>query len=102
MSYPGGKSGSGVYQTLINLMPPHDIYIEPFLGMGGVFISAIPRVQAIPFPLTENPPSEMPVLDSEVCVPAREVATCNTLLPASSSVPRCSTDKDLRKRREEV
>lgn len=36
MSYPGGKNGAGVYQTLINLMPPHDQYIEPFLGMGGV------------------------------------------------------------------
>ena|SRR5882724_2186639 len=36
MSYPGGKNGSGVYQTLINLMPPHQQYIEPFLGMGGV------------------------------------------------------------------
>ncbi len=34
MTYPGGKAG--VYQTLINLMPPHLQYIEPFLGMGGV------------------------------------------------------------------
>ncbi len=32
MSYPGGKSGAGVYQKIINLMPPHDTYIEPFLG----------------------------------------------------------------------
>jgi DNA adenine methylase len=32
MSYPGGKSGAGVYQQIINLMPPHDTYIEPFLG----------------------------------------------------------------------
>lgn len=36
MTYPGGKSGAGVYQTLINLMPPHEIYIEPFLGAGAV------------------------------------------------------------------
>jgi DNA adenine methylase len=36
MTYPGGKAGSGVYQTLINLMPPHDVYIEPFLGGGAV------------------------------------------------------------------
>lgn len=36
MSYPGGKNGSGVYQTIINLMPPHDVYIEPFLGGGAV------------------------------------------------------------------
>lgn len=32
MTYPGGKSGAGVYQKIINLMPPHDVYIEPFLG----------------------------------------------------------------------
>lgn len=36
MSYPGGKAGSGVYQAIINQMPPHDVYIEPFAGAGGV------------------------------------------------------------------
>lgn len=36
MGYPGGKAGSGVYQTIINLMEPHDVYIEPFLGGGAV------------------------------------------------------------------
>lgn len=36
MSYPGAKSGAGVYQTIINLMPPHTVYIEPFLGSGAV------------------------------------------------------------------
>jgi|SRR6266446_8517221 len=36
MTYPGGKNGSGVYQTIINRMPPHDVYIEPFLGSGAV------------------------------------------------------------------
>jgi hypothetical protein len=36
MTYPGGKNGSGVYQKLINLMPPHDVYIEPFLGSGAI------------------------------------------------------------------
>ena len=36
MGYPGGKAGAGVYQTIINLMPPHDVYIEPFLGGGAV------------------------------------------------------------------
>lgn len=30
--YPGGKAGSGVYQTIINQIPPHDLYIEPFAG----------------------------------------------------------------------
>ncbi len=36
MTYPGGKNGSGFYQRLINLMPPHEVYIEPFLGGGAV------------------------------------------------------------------
>lgn len=36
MRYPGGKNGAGVYQTIINLMPPHTVYIEPFLGGGAI------------------------------------------------------------------
>ena len=36
MSYPGGKHGSGVYQQIINRIPPHDAYIEPFLGGGAI------------------------------------------------------------------
>jgi site-specific DNA-adenine methylase len=36
MNYPGGKNGAGVYQKIINNIPPHDIYIEPFLGSGAI------------------------------------------------------------------
>lgn len=36
MTYPGGKSGAGVFQRIINLMPPHRIYVEPFLGGGAI------------------------------------------------------------------
>lgn len=36
MPYPGGKNGAGVYQKIINLMPPHQVYIEPFLGGGAI------------------------------------------------------------------
>jgi DNA adenine methylase len=36
MEYPGGKNGAGVYQRIINLMPPHRVYIEPFLGSGAI------------------------------------------------------------------
>jgi DNA adenine methylase len=36
MAYPGGKGGEGVYQTIINQMPPHRVYIEPFLGGGAI------------------------------------------------------------------
>lgn len=34
--YPGGKAGAGVYQRIINLIPPHRVYIEPFLGGGAI------------------------------------------------------------------
>jgi len=37
MSYPGGKGGSGVAQRIICQMPPHDLYIEPFLGQSAVW-----------------------------------------------------------------
>ena len=36
MTYPGGKNGAGVYQKIINLMPPHTVYIEPFIGGGAI------------------------------------------------------------------
>jgi len=36
MKYPGGKCGSGVYQRIISQMPPHECYVEPFLGGGSV------------------------------------------------------------------
>jgi DNA adenine methylase len=36
MPYPGGKNGAGTYQRIINLMPPHETYIEPFLGGGAI------------------------------------------------------------------
>jgi DNA adenine methylase len=34
--YPGGKNGAGVYQQIINQMPPHEIYIETHLGSGAL------------------------------------------------------------------
>lgn len=35
-SYPGGKSGAGIYQRLINLIPRHRILISAFAGRCGV------------------------------------------------------------------
>lgn len=37
MKYPGGKGGAGVYQTIINLIPPHSVYVEAFAGGANVF-----------------------------------------------------------------
>lgn len=36
MTYPGGKEGAGVWQRIVNLMPPHAVYVEMFAGGGAV------------------------------------------------------------------
>lgn len=35
-TYFGGKDGSGTYQTIINQIRPHLVYIEPFAGAAGI------------------------------------------------------------------
>lgn len=35
-SYPGGKGTDGTFQRLINCIPPHQHYVEPFLGGGAI------------------------------------------------------------------
>lgn len=54
MGYPGGKNGAGVYQRIINLMPPHEVYIEPFLGGGAVMRLKKPAALNIGFDLSET------------------------------------------------
>jgi len=41
MTYIGGKNGSGTYQAIINEFPPHDVYIEAFLGSGAVYLKKL-------------------------------------------------------------
>jgi hypothetical protein len=47
MGYPGGKAGAGVYQKIINQIPPHDVYCEPFLGEGAVMLRKRPAARTI-------------------------------------------------------
>lgn len=35
--YQGGKNGAGVYQKIINAIPPHREYVEPFAGSAAIF-----------------------------------------------------------------
>lgn len=43
-SYNGGKESDGTYQKIINVMPPHDIYIELFLGNGAIYRNKKPAI----------------------------------------------------------
>ncbi len=47
MKYDGGKNGEGVAQWIINQLPPHETYIEPFLGSGAVLRMKRPAVASI-------------------------------------------------------
>ncbi len=47
VSYFGGKAGSGVFQAIISLMPPHDVYVEPFLGGGAIMRMKRPATRNI-------------------------------------------------------
>lgn len=47
MRYPGGKGGAGVYQRIINMMPPHDTYVETHLGGGNVMERKRPAARNI-------------------------------------------------------
>lgn len=54
MNYLGAKNGSGVYQTIVNLLPPHDTYIEPFLGTGAVLRRKMPAQRNIGIDLNKS------------------------------------------------
>lgn len=34
--YPGGKNGNGTFQTIINQIPSHEIYVEGFAGSAAI------------------------------------------------------------------
>jgi len=53
--YPGGKNGPGVFQRLINQIPPHSVYIEPFLGGGAVMRLKRPALLNIGVDLASGP-----------------------------------------------
>jgi site-specific DNA-adenine methylase len=45
MAYRGGKGS--LFRQLINLIPHHDTYIEPYLGMGAVMRNKLPARRSI-------------------------------------------------------
>lgn len=47
MAWPGGKDGAGVYQRLINQIPPHDIFVSAFLGDCAILRRKLPAATSI-------------------------------------------------------
>jgi DNA adenine methylase len=46
-NYPGAKGGNGTYQEIINKIPPHKTYIEPFCGSAAIFRRKKPAINNI-------------------------------------------------------
>lgn len=47
-SYNGGKAGNGTYQQIINHIPKHDVFIDAFVGGGGIlFKLKLPAITVI-------------------------------------------------------
>lgn len=46
MGYLGSKAISGAYQAIIALMPPHDTYVDLFVGSGAVLLRKPPAARS--------------------------------------------------------
>src|SRR5258706_2171347 len=51
MKYKGGKNGSGVFQRLICMMPPHRVFVEMFLGSGAIMRRKRPAEKSFAYEL---------------------------------------------------
>jgi len=54
MSFAGGKGQAGVYQRIINQMPPHTHYIEAFAGGGSILRLKRPALSSIAIDLDKD------------------------------------------------
>jgi hypothetical protein len=61
--YLGSKAQAGVWQRIICQMPPHDFYVEPFLGSGQIFFRKLPAANNV-------------LIDADAGVIARIGASC--------------------------
>jgi DNA adenine methylase len=53
-NYPGGKNGSGTFQTIINQIPPHDLFVEAFAGSGAILRKKKPAEVTLAFDLNQH------------------------------------------------
>jgi len=53
-TYPGGKAGAGVWQTLVNELPPHREYIAAFAGLDAIARHKRPAERTVLIDLNER------------------------------------------------
>lgn len=71
MNYPGGKNGEGMSQWIINQMPPHEWFVEAFVGSGAVLRMMKPARFNIAIDCDKGLAQQLPSLFS--AIPAVEI-----------------------------
>lgn len=99
--YFGGKNGAGVYQSIINYLPPHRVYIEAFLGSGAIMTYKKPAEINIGLEISQNVldrftyPSYCKVIPGDALTYLREFnATSDTLIYCDPPYPLSSRRSD--------
>jgi site-specific DNA-adenine methylase len=64
MRYQGGKNGSGVFQTIINRIPVHSVYVEPFAGSAAIYRRKMPAASSILVERDQEQASKLAMLAS--------------------------------------
>lgn len=87
MGYLGSKAASGAYQAIIGSMPPHEVYIEAFLGSGVVMQRKPASSRSIGIDLDASlldssmlPGVELLCLDSTGYIDTFDYARCGRVL----------------------
>ena len=75
MSYFGGKGQDGVYQVIINQMPEHRVYIEPFLGGGSIMLRKKPAEKNIGLDLDRDAVEQFAIACRQKCREDLEVVS---------------------------
>ena len=75
MHYPGGKNCAGTYQTIINQIPPHAVFIELFAGSAAITRHKRPAAETI---LVDRDPEALEMLRGH-CPPGTSLDNADAL-----------------------
>lgn len=77
MIYPGGKNAEGMVQWIINQLPPHDVYIEPFVGSGAVLRAKRPALASVAVDIDQALCEDLPSVFS--AIPDLKIICCDAI-----------------------
>lgn len=86
-TYPGGKNGSGAFQTIINQIPPHEVYIEPFAGSASILRRIKPAAARIAIDADVSCTNELSIISPGVTVIHGDAISLLRSVIAKTGVP---------------